>query len=458
MNDSIRTLLHYVIEGDVQKARAVAKLVLQSNKTQKDKAYCETLLKKMEAQEAQKAEIPYNLRGILQTSCTAYEFTTERYYISERERSCLEHIKSMYAAGGRLAERGIHYANAVLLHGHSGTGKTTFAQLVARELGLPFFYVSMTQLMNSYMGKTAQNMELVVNFISTLPCVCVLDEIDSIGTRRGDDTGVSGELKRVLLCVMQSLDRLPNTVILIAATNRPDAIDEALKRRFPLQHEVSPLSVEESKNLIKQYMLSVGLETVGSLDTFLSVDVSKRQSGLPFDNQYTAAAITDSLNERIAQAFNKNPKCDTPAVSLYAGAKPADAPRHPTPGIVENSSRSMQNLLADTPIGIPEKYKADAHGFRNVSPIERQLRIYDIVDYECPCCGKKRLRIARYNGVQDDFPEYGITCDECDWSWPLPNMSDYGEVLCEFRTWYTAWIYLGKPKDRVNEDLTREFL
>lgn len=457
MTDNQRMLIQHVINNDLPRARQYANVILRTSKTAKDQAFCDSMLKKIEEQSKKGMEIPGNLKGIIQTDCTAYAFDPSRYFLTEREKQCLDHIKEMYSAGGKLAERGIHYANAVLLHGASGTGKTTFAQYVAKEMELPFLYVSMTQLMNSFMGKTAQNMELVFTFISSLPCVCVLDELDSIGFRRGDDTGVSGELKRVLLCVMQNLDQLPNNVILIAATNRPDAIDEALMRRFTLKHEVLPLNTEEAKKMIRTYMSALDLKWIGSFDTFLNVCVSNRQSGLPFEKDFIPAAITDSLNEAIAQAFNSNAEEQNPTVELYQGGKTDTGPKHPMPGIIENSSNSVNMMLAGKPIGIPEEYKVDKNGCRKFSPIERRLEIYDLVDLECPSCGKKRLRIGRYDGIMEDFPEYGITCDECNWESPTGTMSDYGEVTGEFKTWYAAWIYLGKPKDRIKEDLTKEF-
>ena len=308
MNDTMRTLLHYVVEGDMKKSRDVAKLILQTNKTAKDQQMCEKLLAKMEEQDAKGVQIPYNLQAIIQQSVSPYGFQSDRYYLTEREKQLLSHIKRMYSAGTIMAAKGIHYTNAVLLHGVSGTGKTTFAQYVADALNLPFFYVSITQLVNSYMGKTGQNLELVFQFASTMPCVLVLDEIDQIGTKRGLDGGVDGEMKRVLISVMQNLDRLPNNVILIAATNRPDVIDSALKRRFPVKHEVRALTDTEACAFTNMYLSRVGLDWKGELMAFLSFDVYSKQDEYVPSGEYTPAAITDSLNEKIAQAIEKDPE------------------------------------------------------------------------------------------------------------------------------------------------------
>lgn len=317
MNNAIQTLLHYVAENDLTKARQATKLILQSSKTQKDQAFCEKLLRKMGEQDAKGFEVPYNLKSIIRTNSTAYEFHEDRYFLSERDKQILDHIKRMYAVGELMGSLGLHYNNAVMLYGASGTGKTTFAQYVAKALDLPFLYVSITGLIDQYLGKTGQNMELVFQFASSLPCVLVLDEIDQIATKRHDDSGTSGEMKRVLIAIMQNLDRLPNNVILIAATNRPNAIDEALMRRFPVKHEIKPLREEEAVCFVSKYLSQVGLDWNGEILPFLCFDVQKRQAGDIDCGTYTPAAITDSLNEKIAAALFEA-KDGNPIVSLDA--------------------------------------------------------------------------------------------------------------------------------------------
>ena len=296
MNDTIRTMLHYIAENDMAKTRAVAKVLLQSNKTQKDQEFCEKLLKRMDAQEAKGVEIPYNLKSIIRTESTPYGFEIDRYYLTGREKTILLKLKQMYAVGEKMASMNIHYSNAVMLYGKSGTGKTTFAQYVAKRLDLPFFYVSITQLIDSYMGKTGQNMENVFQFASTLPCVLVLDEIDQVATRRKEDGGVSGELKRVL-------DRLPNNVVLIAATNRPETIDEALMRRFPIKHCVQPLDEIEATDFIYKYLTQIGIEWKGQVAQFLKNEVGPRQAKDIEKGFYVPAVIADCLNERIARTL-----------------------------------------------------------------------------------------------------------------------------------------------------------
>ena len=395
LTNETRTLLHYVGENDLRSARAVARGILQSNKTQKDQEFCDKLLKKMNAQDAKGIEIPYNLQSIIRTSSTAYEFSTERYYLSDREKEVLQTIRQMYTVSEQMAKLNLHYANATMLYGMSGTGKTTFAQYVAKTLDLPFLYVSITQLLDCYMGKTGQNLENVFQFASTLPCVLVLDEIDQIATKRREDGGVSGELKRVLITIMQNLDRLPNNVILIAATNRPEVIDDALMRRFPLKHEIEPLTGDEACAFVNQYMDQIGLDWSGYVLPFLGYKVKPRQVKEIEDGKFVPAIIVDCLNEAIADAlYNQGP--DNPVVTVD-GSK----------------------------IDIPE-----VRGAKTAAAASERIPLSEI---PCPKCGQKSLRMMRYGDYLPEFPEYVVGCDECDWECPDGKSTDIGDAEVMFR-------------------------
>ena len=108
---------------------------------------------------------------------------------------------------------------------------------------------------------------------------------------------------------------------------------------------------------------------------------------------------------------------------------------------------------------IPKKYMIKGSywngGWRTISPIGIELSKKDLSELKCPCCGKKDLRVTDYGDGWTT--EYQVVCDSCDWKSPTESLSDYGEATCPFRTWLEAWHLLGKPEDRINEDLTLEF-
>ena len=86
----------------------------------------------------------------------------------------------------------------------------------------------------------------------TAPCVLCFDEIDAVGMARGQKDDV-GEMNRVVIAIMQEMDRLPNNVITIGTTNRFDRLDPALIRRFPLQYELKPLCRADAEMLSKRF-------------------------------------------------------------------------------------------------------------------------------------------------------------------------------------------------------------
>lgn len=109
---------------------------------------------------------------------------------------------------------------------------------------------------------------------------------------------------------------------------------------------------------------------------------------------------------------------------------------------------------------IPKKYmfqgSYEGGGWRKISPIGTEINNKALEELECPCCGSKDLRVGDY-GDGWLLEEYQIVCDNCDWQPPTERLSDYGEATCPFRMWLEAWYLLGKPKNRINEDLTLEF-
>ena len=128
-------------------------------------------------------------------------------------------------------------------------------------MGLQFCYLNFSSLVDSHMGNTSKNIGKAFNYAISNPCVFMLDEIDCISIRRSDSGGGSDEeMARVTIALMQEFDRLTNDIVVIAATNRMDRIDEALLRRFSMKHEVKPLEREEKKELVCKFLDDVGMD------------------------------------------------------------------------------------------------------------------------------------------------------------------------------------------------------
>ncbi|MEM1051273.1 MAG: CDC48 family AAA ATPase [Pseudomonadota bacterium] len=134
---------------------------------------------------------------------------------------------------------GVDPPKGVLLHGPPGTGKTRLAQAVANESDAEFFTINGPEIMGSGYGESEKRLrEVFEEAARAAPAIIFIDEIDSIAPKR---TQVPGEAEKRLvaqmLTLMDGLEARANIVV-IAATNRPDAIDEALRRPGRFDREI----------------------------------------------------------------------------------------------------------------------------------------------------------------------------------------------------------------------------
>lgn len=134
---------------------------------------------------------------------------------------------------------GVDPPKGVLLHGPPGTGKTLLARAVANESDAQFFHIAGPEIMGSAYGESEKKLrELFEQASQNAPSIIFIDEIDSIAPKRGQ---VSGEAeKRLVAQLLTLLDGIEprQNLVVIAATNRPEALDEALRRPGRFDREI----------------------------------------------------------------------------------------------------------------------------------------------------------------------------------------------------------------------------
>lgn len=251
-------LVRAVAENRMQDARKYAIACCTEDTTKKNQSLCKKY-KNMLMNPGEELKLPPNLSGIAHLENLSH-YRADRYYLPSNQEEIWRQIEKMRSASMKLQELDIPYLNASLFIGDSGTGKTAFARYIAKKMDLPFLYINFAWLIDSYMGKTARNLQNVFAFANQNPCLLMLDEIDCIGTKRKMQTdGAAKEMANVTITLLQELDHLQNTCVLIAATNIPEQLDPALKRRFSHTYSFSNFDEKEKIAMVTQYLDTVPL-------------------------------------------------------------------------------------------------------------------------------------------------------------------------------------------------------
>jgi AAA+ superfamily predicted ATPase len=204
--------------------------------------------------------------------------------VSEKINLFIKYIKD----SDLLKDAGVPINPTLLIHGMPGTGKSKLASLVASQLGLPLITSRSDALISSYLGATSKNIRSLIDYAREQPCVLFLDEFDSIAKAR-DDRNEIGELKRVVVSLLQNIDTLSDTV-LIAATNHPHLLDPAIGRRFHYNVEMTPPDEEERKDLFSLFLKNFAKEKQIK-------DFAKASQGL------TGAEIEILVNESLRETI-----------------------------------------------------------------------------------------------------------------------------------------------------------
>jgi SpoVK/Ycf46/Vps4 family AAA+-type ATPase len=255
-------IIKSIAENDIREARKWAVLALDADTTQKNKWFVNKYKSILTSEGANLIELPGNLKDIMLCEDVSVSFKENRYYTTEKENEIAAQIFRMAKVSTKLMEMQIPYKNATLLYGPPGTGKTMFGKYIAYKMGLPFCYLNFSRVVDSYMGATSKNISQAFTYASSNPCVFMLDEVDTISCNRAGagNGGTEKEIARVTITLMQEFDRLANDVVIIAATNRLDILDEAFISRCPLKYEMKPFSVEENKGMVHKFLEDIGIE------------------------------------------------------------------------------------------------------------------------------------------------------------------------------------------------------
>ncbi|MGW8193545.1 MAG: ATP-dependent zinc metalloprotease FtsH [Desulforhopalus sp.] len=199
--------------------------------------------------------------------------------------------------GGRIPK-------GVLLQGPPGTGKTLLARAIAGEASVPFYLIGGSDFVEMFAGVGASRVrELFQAAKKNAPCIVFIDEIDAIGSRRGGNAGgAHEEREQTLNALLVEMDGFTTneTVIVMAATNRPDILDPALLRpgRFDRQLTVSLPNLHGRIKILEVYTRQITISRALNLATI--AQSIPGFSGADIANLVNEAALTATRRKKQA--------------------------------------------------------------------------------------------------------------------------------------------------------------
>ena len=209
----------------------------------------------------------------------------------EEEKEELIEIVDFLKKPEKYAKMGAKIPRGVLLYGKPGTGKTLIAKAIAGEANVPFISMSGSEFIEMFAGLGASRVRKLFEKARRMaPCIVFIDEIDAIGARRTSNSGAETENNQTLNQLLVEMDGFSSeeTIIVLAATNRPEMLDKALLRpgRFDRQITIPTPDLKGRLEILK----------IHSKDKKISDDLNL-ESIAEDTAGFTGAELANILNE-----------------------------------------------------------------------------------------------------------------------------------------------------------------
>ena len=220
----------------------------------------------------------------------------------DEEKNELVEIVDFLKNPKKFQNMGAKIPKGILLYGKPGTGKTLIAKAIAGEAGVPFISMSGSEFIEMFAGLGASRVRKLFEKAKKIsPCIVFIDEIDAIGARRTNASGAESENNQTLNQLLVEMDGFESneTIIVLAATNRPEMLDKALLRpgRFDRQITIPAPDLLGREEILKLYTKNKKLANNVDLK-----EVAGDTAG------FTGAELNNLMNEAAILATRNNHK------------------------------------------------------------------------------------------------------------------------------------------------------
>ena len=209
----------------------------------------------------------------------------------DEEKNELLEIVHFLKEPKKFHQMGAKIPRGILLYGKPGTGKTLIAKAIAGEAGVPFISMSGSEFIEMFAGLGASRVRKLFEKAKKIsPCIVFIDEIDAIGARRTGGSGAESENNQTLNQLLVEMDgfNTDETVIVLAATNRPEMLDKALLRPGRFDRQIT-IAVPDAKG--REAILKIHSENKPLGDDIDLKEIATDTAG------FTGAELANVLNE-----------------------------------------------------------------------------------------------------------------------------------------------------------------
>lgn len=243
-------------------------------------------------------ELPHEINKFFNIVDVTEIFDFDNYIMDDSADEIINQFLNSIIYKDELDKYKIVHNNSMLIYGQPGCGKNMLSKYISYKANLPFAYINCSNLISDSLGGTIKNISTIFEYLSTIECVLVLDDLDAIGTSR--DSENIGNLSKVVIALNYYLKNINNNKIVIGTTSRKDLLDKGLISSFGLKYKVLLPKRETRKALIKKQLSFADI----------LINNNDMENLLDYTLGYSYVEVICLINNQIIKSLAHNKKAD----------------------------------------------------------------------------------------------------------------------------------------------------